>query len=150
MPGIDAIRMCSKDARLVIADAAKICEFMGHPSVRPEHLMLSLLKYHKGKKLVGIRNANIGVGKLINSVYALLPPYNPVKSSLFKKEGEIGQISRIKSSKIAASIITMSLEEARRLKCEVIEPDHLLMAVLSIAKGSLRQLLEKAIPHGNK
>ena len=134
----------TKNSRSVIIKAAEICNIFGHPQLDLEHFLLALIKLHRDKKLSLLRMENLVTDNLLEAVGNLLPPFNPVKSSLLKKERKLGERSEeLPFSSASSEMVKEASREAENLNSESVEPEHILLALLKLLGDSYKGLSTK-------
>ncbi len=144
---LDAIRKSSNETKSIIVSAGNICRYLGHVNIRIGHFMLALLKHQRIRKLPLIETSKIGVDRLIGSVFQTLPPFDPVRSYLFRNELAIGERGAdLPFTKASAKMLTIAMRKAEEMNSEYIEPEHLLLAAVSCSRGKLQKLLMKKFP----
>ena len=112
----------SQDA---LAQAESDATRAGHPEVRPEHLLLSLLRQKDGAVRAVLQAAHVDAGVLETAVEALLARLPQVTGS-----------RQIVLAPSLSQILEHSFIEAERLQDQFVSTEHFLLAMLDPAAAS--------------
>jgi len=101
--------------------------------VGPEHLFLGILREASGKAIQLLQDFNIDIKVLKNKI----------DDSVRKHQDEFTSPNELVISKNSEKILKLSILEARNLKSEETDTEHLLLAILKDRSSSLAEILEE-------
>ena len=101
--------------------------------VGPEHLFLGILREASGKAIQLLQDFNVDIQGLKNKI----------DDSVRKHQDEFTSSNELVISKNSEKILKISILEARNLKSEETDSEHLLLAILKDSKSSLAGILEE-------
>jgi ATP-dependent Clp protease ATP-binding subunit ClpC len=102
--------------------------------IGPEHLLLGILREGEGKAIEVLFNLQIDLKKLKTEMENRL--LNVQNSTPL-------HIDDINFNNVASRILKLCILEARQMKCEAVDSEHILLAIMRQKENIASQLLEK-------
>ncbi|MBL6963270.1 MAG: ATP-dependent Clp protease ATP-binding subunit [Bacteroidetes bacterium] len=107
---------------------------LGHDYIGPEHLLLGLIREGVGKAIKAVNNMDIDILRLKKSLEDV------IRNTSDKTDGVSGNIPLTKQ---AENVLKLTYLEARILKSEVIDTEHLLLSILKDEDNIASQVMHK-------
>ena len=102
--------------------------------IGPEHLLLGLLRDGEGKAIEALFNLQIDLKQLKVEMENKL---NDVQNTDFPSD------ENINFNDVASRILKLCILEARQMKCEAVDSEHILLAIMRQKNNKASQLLEE-------
>lgn len=105
--------------------------------IRPEHLLLGLIRDGEGKAIEILHKLNVDLSSTKKQL----------ESTIEREENNLNDISTnidISLSQNSAKILKMGILEARLLKSKVADAEHILLAILKEKNNTAAEILEKS------
>jgi len=107
---------------------------LGHEYIGPEHLLLGLIREGVGRAITVINNLNVDPLKVRKSIEDVIRP------AIERKVSVVGNIPLTKQAEI---VLKKTYVEARVLKSDVIDTEHLLLSILRDGENIASQVMNK-------
>jgi len=107
---------------------------LGHESIGPEHLLLGIIREGVGRAITVMNNLNVDPVKVRRSIEDTIRP------SIDRRVSVAGNIPLTKQ---AENVLKLTYVEARVLKSEVIDTEHLLLSILKDPDNIASQIMNK-------
>ncbi|MFC2114409.1 ATP-dependent Clp protease ATP-binding subunit [Bacteroidota bacterium] len=107
---------------------------LGHDYIGPEHLLLGLIREGVGKAIKAVNNLDVDIIRLKKSLEDV------IRNTSEKKSEVAGNIPLTKQ---AENVLKLTYLEARILKSEVIDTEHLLLSILKDEDNIASQVMHK-------
>ena len=102
--------------------------------IGPEHLLLGILREGEGKAIEVLFNLQIDLKKLKKEIE------NRLRNV---QDDDPLQIDDINFNNVASRILKLCILEARQMKCEAVDSEHILLAIMKQKDNKASQLLEE-------
>jgi len=102
--------------------------------IGPEHLLLGLIREGEGKAIEILFNLQIDLKQLKNEVENIL---------LATEESNAPSDGNLSFNESASRILKLCILEARQMKCEAVDTEHILLAIMKQKNNNASQLLEE-------
>ena len=104
--------------------------------ISPEHLLLGILREGEGKAIEILFNLQIDLKQLKREVE------NRLKETSIELDMDIRD-EDVNFDEVASRILKLCILEARQMKCEAVDTEHILLAIMRQKNNKVSQLLEE-------
>ena len=123
-------RNFSNHAKTILAYSREEAERLQHPDLRPEHLLLGIIRDGKSRAIDAILSVGTNPIAIRKAIESYLPSYD---DSITQQE--------IVISKSTDRVLKMSMLESRMMKCAETDTEHILLAILRDRNTDITRLL---------
>ena len=102
--------------------------------IGPEHLLLGILREGEGKAIEVLFNLQIDLKQLKIEMENRLPAY---------QEGDAMDEKELNFNDVASRILKLCILESKQMKCEAVDSEHILLAIMRQKNNKASQLLEE-------
>ena len=102
--------------------------------IGPEHLLLGILREGEGKAIEVLFNLQIDLKQLKIEMENRLPAY---------QEGDVMDEKELNFNDVASRILKLCILESKQMKCEAVDSEHILLAIMRQKNNKASQLLEE-------
>ena len=104
--------------------------------ISPEHLLLGILREGEGKAIEILFNLQIDLKQLKREVE------NRLKETSIELDMDIRD-EDVNFDEVASRILKLCILEAKQMKCEAVDTEHILLAIMRQKNNKVSQLLEE-------
>ena len=105
-----------------------------HSYIGPEHLLLGILREGEGKAIEVLFNLQIDLKQLKIEIENRLPAF---------QEGDAIDENELNFNDVASRILKLCILESKQMKCEAVDSEHILLAIMRQKNNKASQLLEE-------
>ena len=105
-----------------------------HSYIGPEHLLLGILREGEGKAIEVLFNLQIDLKKLKIEIENRLPA---------SQEDDTMDEKELNFNDVASRILKLCILESKQMKCEAVDSEHILLAIMRQKNNKASQLLEE-------
>ena len=102
--------------------------------IGPEHLLLGILREGEGKAIEVLFNLQIDLKQLKSEIESRLPAF---------QNSELPNEKELNFNDVASRILKLCILESKQMKCEAVDSEHILLAIMRQKNNQVSQLLEE-------
>ena len=107
---------------------------LGNNYIGPEHLLLGILREGEGKAIEVLFNLQIDLKQLKIEIENRLPAF---------QESDAIDEKDVNFNDVASRILKLCILESKQMKCEAVDSEHILLAIMRQKNNKASQLLEE-------
>ena len=107
---------------------------LGNNYIGPEHLLLGILREGEGKAIEVLFNLQIDLKQLKIEIENRLPAF---------QESDAIDENDVNFNDVASRILKLCILESKQMKCEAVDSEHILLAIMRQKNNKASQLLEE-------